>query len=171
MRHLFPLIAIAFVTACGGNAEQTISDSETESSPAQMDTDPVEADDPAPVMNAELWVGDWRVKDKVTEKTVAHLEFRMNGNRLGGQYTLTRDFCQSAQPEYDSYCPFAGQGGSWFVVETNPNTLVAQAPDPFISSDDFVVTLFSLDGKTITLSSIVADAGRVAVDGEVTPAP
>ena len=57
------------------------------------------------------------------------------------------------------------------MIETNPNTLLAQAPDPFISGDDFVVTLFSLDGETIALSSIVADAGRVSVDGDVTRAP
>ena len=153
-------IAAILIAACGGNAEQ-------------MDAAPSEVADTttSDAANLQLWAGDWRVRDKTNGKTVAHLEFRVDGERLQGQYTLTSDFCQTAQPEHSSFCPFIGQGGSWFEVSTNPNTLIATASDPFDPSSDFVVTLFSLDGQTIAMSSIVADAGRVSIDGEVQRAP
>lgn len=163
MKKLFGCAAVFLLAACGGNAEQT----EIE---APVETEASEATESAG-SSQDVWLGDWRLRDEVTDKVVAHIEFRMDGGRLKGQYTLTRDFCQTTLPEISSFCPFAGQGGSWWEIETNPNTLIASASDPFQSGEDFTLTLFSIDGATIDTASILADGGRVSISGALQPAP
>jgi len=163
MKKLFGCTAVFLLTACGGNAAQTEID-------APVDTAVADAAESAG-FSQDVWLGDWRLRDEVTDKVVAQIEFRMNGERLSGQYTLTKDFCQTTLPGISSHCPFVGQGGSWWEIETNPNTLMASARDPFLSGEDFVLTLFTADGATIDMASILADGGRVSISGELQRAP
>lgn len=162
MRSIILALGLSLaLTGCGGDA-------------TSQDEAPAAATETATGISAEveaLWSGDWRVRNPEDGLVVAHVELRVEDGRWTGQYSLTRNFCQSQQPEYSSYCPFAGQGGNWFEIDANEVTLIASDRDPFIRSDEFTLTLISTDGTTISNAAMLADAGRVAIDGSIAPAP
>jgi hypothetical protein len=101
-----------------------------------------------------IWVGEWKLTDVSTNKVVSTFTLKKSDSGLVGDYTLTEDFCQAR-------CPFKGQQGEFQSVQASPNMLFALGPDPYYEAGTFGISLTSYDGKTISISMIVADQGEL----------